>query len=101
MIIDDNLKCPKCNLDLTYYDKVQRIIRTKNRKTEYMHLLRFQCNNCHTIHRQIPKQLFPFKQYESEVIQGVLDGIITSDILGYEDYPCEMTMRRWRLQKIH
>ena len=28
---------------------------------------------------------------------GVLEGLITCETLGFEDYPCEMTMIRWRL----
>lgn len=27
----------------------------------------------------------------------VLEGLITCETLGFEDYPCEMTMIRWRL----
>lgn len=37
------------------------------------------------------------KQYEADIIIGVLEGLITCGTLGFEDYPCEMTMIRWRL----
>ena len=40
--------------------------------------------------------LHPYKQYDSEIIDGVIEGLIDSDTLGFEDYPCEMTMKRWR-----
>ena len=43
--------------------------------------------------------LFPRKHYEAEVIIGVLDGLITCETLGFEDYPCEATMVRWLSQK--
>ena len=51
------------------------------------------------LHRELPEELFPYKQYESEVIRGVLEGLITCETLGYEDYPCEVTMIRWIAQK--
>lgn len=53
---------------------------------------------CGSVHREIPEFIFPFKRYESEVIYGVIEGFITPDILGYEDYPCEQTMIRWKTQ---
>ena len=34
-----------------------------------------------------------------EVIIGVLEGLITCETLGFEDFPCEMTMFRWLSQK--
>jgi hypothetical protein len=47
----------------------------------------------------LPDYLFPYKQYEREVIIGVMDGYITPETIGYEDYPCEMTMKRWKFNK--
>lgn len=43
--------------------------------------------------------MLPYKQYEAEVIIGVLEGLITCETLGFEDYPCEMTMSRWIAQE--
>lgn len=40
-----------------------------------------------------------YKQYESEIIAGVIEGLITCETFGYEDYPCEMTMIRWKAHK--
>jgi hypothetical protein len=51
------------------------------------------------MHRELPDYILPYKQYEIEVIMGVLEGLITCETLGYEDYPCEMTMFRWLSQK--
>lgn len=49
--------------------------------------------------REMGGLFFPYKQYEAEVIFGVLEGLITCETLGFEDYPCEMTMLRWLSQK--
>lgn len=96
MITIGELLCPDCNGQLRYYDKVKRIIRTKKRTTTYLVIKRYRCQKCGKMHRELPEEIIPFKQYEKEVIEGVLDGLITSETLGFEDYPCEMTMIRWK-----
>lgn len=88
--------CPKCGGQLKYYDSVKRIVRTKQRTTKKIFLRRLRCSLCHSVHREIPYFIFPYKQYEKEIIIGVLEKLITPETLGYEDYPCEMTMFRWR-----
>ena len=56
---------------------------------------------CGCIHRNLPDYIYPYKQYEAEIIDGVIEGFITCDTIGFEDYPCEMTMLRWKTQKLH
>lgn len=96
MVSTDVSICPKCGGGLKYYDRVHRIVRTKARKTWKVPLRRLRCMSCNALHRELPKLIFPYKQYEAEVIVGVLEGLITCETLGFEDYPCEMTMIRWR-----
>ena len=36
-----------------------------------------------------------YKHYHAEVISGVLDGVVSSEDLESEDYPCAETMRLW------
>lgn len=100
MVVKGAILCPLCRGDLKYYDSVSRIVRTKNRITGRIKIRRLKCENCGHIHRELPKSIFPYKQYEAELICGVLEGFITQDTYGYEDYPCEMTMRRWLSQKL-
>jgi hypothetical protein len=92
--------CPDCGGDLKYYDKVQRILRTKGRASKHVIVRRLRCAKCGRVHRELPDYILPYKQYEAGIIKGVLDGRITSDTIGFEDHPCEMTMVRWRLQKL-
>lgn len=56
---------------------------------------RFRCSNCHSYHNELPDCLVPYKHYETEVISGVLDKIITPEDLDSEDYPSFGTMLRW------
>lgn len=99
MVSETVLKCPECGEKLKYYDRVARVIRSKNRSSTWIKIKRYRCIQCNKIHRVIPKFIFPYKQYESEIILGVLEGLITTDTLGYEDYPCAITMLRWITRK--
>ena len=99
MVMHDQSTCPKCGGKLKYYDHVPRIIRTKGRKTTHISLRRFRCACCGSVHRELSELLFPYKQYEAEVIIGVLEGLVSYETLGYEDFPCELTMLRWLSQK--
>lgn len=96
MVEKNKRVCPVCGGELKYYDNVERTVRTKNGIKKKMLLKRFRCLGCGKIHREIPKFIIPYKEYEKEIIIGVLDELITPETLGYEDYPCEMTMKRWK-----
>ena len=88
--------CPSCGAYLKHYDSVSRIVRTRGGISNRIKLRRLRCSKCKKIYREIPDSLYPYKQYEAEVINGVLEGLITSETVGFEDYPCEMTMFRWK-----
>lgn len=99
MVGTNETACPKCGSRLKLYDRVKRIIRTKGRITSRTTIRRLRCPKCGGIHRELPEDIFPYKQYEAEIIRGVLEGLITPETIGYEDYPCEMTMIRWKAQE--
>ena len=86
MITNDVSTCPKCGGDLKYYDRVTRIVRTKGRKTWKIPMRRLQCTRCGSVHRELPELIFPYKQYEAEVIIGVLEGFITCETIGFEEF---------------
>lgn len=57
---------------------------------------RMKCTNgsCGKLHRQLTDGMVKFKHYAAEVIEDVIDEVITeSDPI---DYPCERTMNHWR-----
>ena len=91
--ITDN--CPKCGGELKYYDSVGRLVMTKYRRRYKITVKRYKCIQCGSVHRLIPNDIYPFKHYERELIDGVVERIIDSDTLGFEDYPCVLTMNRW------
>lgn len=90
--------CPRCGDRLKYYDKVKRIVRTKGGYKQSIRMRRLRCPKCGGVHREFPNDIFPYKQYDAEIIRGVLEGFITPVTIGYEDYPCEITMIRWKTQ---
>lgn len=76
MISDSKSTCPKCGGQLKYYDTVKRIVRTKYGVKNKVDIRRFRCQKCSAMHRELPDFIFPYKQYEAEIIIGVLEGFI-------------------------
>ncbi len=95
MVRKNNKVCPECGGRLRYFDRTSRIVRTKNSISKNIEIRRLKCTECGRIHRELPSFIFPYKQYEAEIIRGVSEGLITSETLGFEDYPCEATMKKW------
>ena len=55
---------------------------------------RLKCTGCGKLHRQLTDGMVKFKQYAAEVIEDVIEEVITeADPI---DYPCEGTMKHWR-----
>lgn len=65
-----NYICESCGSDLKYYDKVSRMVRTKNRKVSIITVKRFKCPVCNCIHRNLPNNIFPYKQYDATGIKA-------------------------------
>ena len=99
MIFGDDTICPDCGNELKYYDSVERIVKGKASSRRVVRIKRYQCPICSCVHRQLPDYIFPYKQYDADIIVGVIEKLITCETFGFEDYPCEMTMIRWRAQK--
>lgn len=87
--------CPICQATLSYRDSRPRIRKKEGGVKEQLIIRRFHCKNCHSYHSELPDCLVPYKHYETEVISGVLDGIVQPDDLDSEDYPSFTTMLRW------
>lgn len=98
--MEDVDRCSTCGEAIKYYDSVLRVVKRKGGSKEWIPVKRYKCYNCGKIHRQLPDDILPYKQYDADIIRGVLEGYITSETIGYEDYPCEMTMNRWLSQDL-
>ncbi len=93
--------CSICGSELKYYDSVPRIVRTKYGRKKRVYIRRLRCSKCNSTHRELPDFIFPYKQYEADIIMGVIEGLITCETLGFEDYPCETTIKEWKAQNRH
>ena len=62
---------------------------------QWLMIRRFRCCRCRKLHNELPDCLTAFKHYKTEVIAGVVDGIVTLDDLDSENYPCVSTMLLW------
>lgn len=89
--------CPICGHPLVLRDHVKRIVKGKGGEIRWLLIRRLSCTNdkCNAIHRELPDLLAPFKHFETDIIAGVLDGLITPDTQGYQDQPSESTMKGW------
>ena len=87
--------CPICKEPLRYRDSRRRIRKKEGGQKENLMIRRFHCEHCHSYHNELPDCLVPYKHYETEVISGVLDGVVSQDDLDSEDYPSFTTMLRW------
>lgn len=89
------MKC-ECGGDMKHHDKAVRIVREKGGAKHRIYIERVKCEKCGKIRRIFPENILPHKQYDKEIVDGVKEGLIDSDTLGFEDYPCELTMKHWR-----
>lgn len=87
--------CPICGGNLHHRDRRLRIREKEGGEVQWLKISRAQCEECHHYHSVLPDCITPYKHYETEVISGVLDGIITPDDQDAEDYPSMLTMIRW------
>ena len=91
----DHPACPCCDEPMNYRDSRKRIRRKEGGYAEHLMVRRLQCPKCRKLHVELPDCLVPHKHYDTEVISGVIEGIVTADDLDSEDRPCAMTMHRW------
>lgn len=98
MVSEGECTCPRCGGELKHNGRVKRIVRTKGSEVRWINVRRLVCLGCGCIHRELPDYLFSYKHYVSETIIGVVKGEITAYDLEYEDYPCEGTMKGWKLE---
>ena len=62
---------------------------------KWLMIRRFRCSKCMKLHNELPGVVLPYKHYDSEVISGVLEKVVTPDDLDSEDY-LNITVRQSR-----
>lgn len=88
--------CKNCgSTDLRLRRYVWRKIKDVNGMSRSVKVPQLICNNCNTTMRHLPTNLMPYKQYERDIIEGVINGSITSSLVYGGEYPSEETMKLW------
>ncbi len=96
MINKNDTRCPKCGGELQPRGFVMRKIKLGNYEIKKVKVRRFSCRTCGAWHRELPNDILPYKQYSKTIIDGFSKGKLSTDILEYENFPCDMTVKRWK-----
>ncbi|MBQ9902168.1 MAG: hypothetical protein IJM51_07260 [Clostridia bacterium] len=67
--------CPICQTKLKFRDWRRRISIKEGREVTWIMIRRLYCKKCRRLHNELPDILSPYKHYEAETIEGVVDGI--------------------------
>lgn len=82
--------CPNCGGELRVKGSVPRKRRDRySKKTTYM-IRRLRCKTCKRIHRELPDFLLPYKRYDEETIESVIDKKVDDCTAS------PSTIQRWR-----
>lgn len=87
--------CPYCNGDLQPRGYIWRKIRIENGKIARRKIFRKSCKKCGRWHRVIPDDIIPYKQYRKDIIEGFISKQLSNEELEFEDFPCDITIKRW------
>ena len=66
--------CPFCNDELVYRDSRLRKLINLFGEIKCFFLRRLRCVGCNSLHTELPDIIQPYKHYDSDTIQSVLDG---------------------------
>ena len=94
--MDKTVVCSKCGSVMKYYDRVKRVVRLAYGSKKNVYIKRYSCRKCGSVCRILPEHILPYKHYEKKIIEGFVLGRLTSELLEYEDYPCETTIANWK-----
>lgn len=99
IISEETPVCPECMCQLALRDHKERIHKLAGGEKQWYMIPRWECKNedcpCR-LHSGIPNNLTPYKHYDAEVIEDVIDDRKSSEDIETEDYPCEQTMQNWK-----
>ncbi|MCC6095614.1 DUF6431 domain-containing protein [Eubacterium sp. F2] len=87
--------CPFCGGELVYRDRRRRIMRGYSEEVDFLMVRRLKCVSCRHLHVELPDCVTPYKQFKTEIIENVVDGISTINDSTTCAAPCERTMKRW------
>jgi hypothetical protein len=70
----EQIPCPCCGGELKVIGSRNRKYRRKAGELIELIIRRLKCSNCNKIHHELPDNLVPYKRYDCESIETVVDG---------------------------
>jgi len=90
----ENICCPLCNGELIYRDSRPRKLKNLLGEVWNFFLRRLRCQVCKKLHTELPSIIQPYKHYDSNAIQSVLDGSVNTSTFVAD----VSTIRRWKTE---
>lgn len=100
IISNEEPTCPACKSRLEKHGWIYRIKRFAGNLKGWRRIEVRKCTNrkCGKKHRLLPDDQVPYKHYEAALIERVIaDRLTENEILETEDYPCDSTVKRWKI----
>ncbi len=95
MINKNDTKCPKCGGKMQPRGYYWRKIQLGNNNFKKVKVKRFRCNDCGSWHGKLPDDVLRYKRYSKAIIEGFNKGKLNTDMLEYENFPCDITVKNW------
>ena len=100
MIFYGERVCSDCGGELCLFGSCKRIVRLGYGKKDILSVKRLRCMDCRKVHREVPRNMLPYKQYRKDIVEGFRSGRLSTCSDAFEDYPCDATIRLWNRIKI-
>jgi hypothetical protein len=91
---NESICCPLCDGELVYRDSKPRTLKNLLGEVRHFFLRRLCCTGCKQLHTELPSIIQPYKQYDSDTIQSVLDGSEAGAVCAADN----STIRRWKTE---
>jgi hypothetical protein len=92
--VKELINCPLCSGKLAYRDRKLRKLINLFGEIRFFLLRRLRCQSCKKLHTELPSIIQPYKHYDSDAIQSVLDN-------NEDESACtadNSTIRRWKTE---
>lgn len=88
--------CPDCGGTLEPKEWRKRLKKKAGGEKQFRYIEIRRCKNCGKSTTLLPDDQLPYKHYEEQLVEKVIDDDLTEEeLLEIDNYPCEATIARW------
>jgi hypothetical protein len=99
VVAEFTMKSPCCEATLVPFGRRQRKYKDSISNSHTLIIRRLRCEKCKKIHHELPDILVPYKRYNAETIQHIIDTENIVDINALCDITTIFRIKRWFLNK--